>query len=185
MNKDQVLEITKVELGKILDLIGITSEVSYEFGDNSSDDFIVINAAIKGEDLGFMIGNHGRHLQSFQDVLNMIVRTQVWKDDETTKFIITVDAGDYRKQKMDRVERLAMQKADDARILGEPVDLVPMSPAERRVVHTVLGRFDDVRTESQGEGWNRFVRIVPVSEKDLGITSETEDNLEHEEDSQE
>ena len=185
MDKNRILEIAQQENAKLLSLIGITNEVDYNLTDNSEDDFVVVEVSIKGEDLGFMIGNHGRHLQAYQSVLNLIVRNIVWKEDENFKFVITVDAGDYRKQRMNKVEQTALQKADDARILGEPVDLMPMSPAERRVVHTVLGKFDDVKTESHGEGYDRFVRILPVSEKDLGIMSETEDNLENEEDSQE
>ncbi|HRI05591.1 MAG TPA: R3H domain-containing nucleic acid-binding protein [Candidatus Dojkabacteria bacterium] len=185
MDKNRVLEIAQKETEKLLDLVGVNPEVEYNLADNSNDEFVVIGVSIKGEDLGFMIGNHGRHLQAFQSVLNLIVRNIVWKEDENFKFVITVDAGDYRKQRMNKVEQTALQKADDARILGEPVDLMPMNPAERRVVHTVLGKFDDIKTESHGEGRDRFVRILPVSEKDLGITSETEDNLENEEDSQE
>ncbi|MBI2357295.1 KH domain-containing protein [Candidatus Dojkabacteria bacterium] len=185
MNKDTILDLAKKHTSKLLELIGITSDVDYGFAPNSTDEFVVVEVSIKGEDLGFMIGNHGRHLQAFQSMLSMLVRNEVWKEDDNVKFVITVDAGDYRKQRMSRIETLAMQKADDARILGEPVDLMPMNSAERRVVHTVLGMFDDVKTESHGEGRDRFVRILPASEKDLGIVSETEDNLENEEDSQE
>lgn len=185
MNNDRLLEIVKEEGSKLLELIGINSEVEYKFGDGSTDEFVVVDVAIKGDDLGFMIGNHGRHLQSLQDMLNMVVRNRVWKEDENFKFVVTVDAGDYKKQKMDRVERIAMQKADDARILGEPVELPPMSPAERRVVHTVLGKFDDIKTESHGEGFERYVTIIPVSDNELGLNEETEDNIENEEDSQE
>jgi hypothetical protein len=51
-----------------------------------------------------------------------------------------------------------------------------MDASDRRVVHTVLGKFDDIKTESFGEDRERFVRISPLSEKALGIASETGDN---------
>ncbi|KKR05499.1 MAG: Single-stranded nucleic acid binding R3H domain protein [candidate division WS6 bacterium GW2011_GWF2_39_15] len=185
MSRDNILELVKKETAKLLDLIGIAPEVAYTFADNSTDEFVVVDVSIKGDDLGFMIGNQGRHLQAFQSLLCMIVRTQLWKEEDQTRFIVTVDAGDYRKQKVDRIERIAMQKADDARILGEPVDLMPMSPADRRVVHTVLGKFDDIKTESHGEGWDRYVRIVPVTEEELGIVPESGDNADDAHESEE
>lgn len=188
MNKDRVLEITQEEVGKIFQLIGISNEVEYsasEVGEDGGEKSVIINVSVKGEDLGFMIGNHGRHLQSLQTLVTMVVRNIVRKEDENLRLVVLVDVGGYREQQNDRVERIAMQRADDARILGEPVDLMPMSASERRVVHTSLGRFDDIKTESYGEGRDRYVRITPISEKDLGIVSQTEDNADNEEEAQE
>ena len=79
----------------------------------------------------------------------------------------------YRGERNDKIEKIALQKADDARILGESIDLPPMKPYDRRVVHMVLQKFDDISTESQGEGRDRYVRIVPTSEADLGLMEET------------
>jgi hypothetical protein len=64
---------------------------------------------------------------------------------------------------------MATRAADDARILGEPIDMEPMSAAQRRVVHMVLAKFDDIQTESFGEGRDRYVQVKPVSEEDLGL----------------
>jgi len=62
---------------------------------------------------------------------------------------------------------MALQKADDARILGEPIELEPMSPSDRRVVHMALQVFDDIKTESVGEGNDRRVKIIPISDKEI------------------
>jgi hypothetical protein len=45
-----------------------------------------------------------------------------------------------------------------------------MKPYDRRVVHVALKKFDDIRTESFGEGRDRHIRIIPKTEEDLGIT---------------
>ena len=57
---------------------------------------------------------------------------------------------------------MALQKADDARLLGEEIELSPMKPSDRRVVHLALAGFKDIETESVGEGRDRRVVIKPV-----------------------
>jgi hypothetical protein len=48
-----------------------------------------------------------------------------------------------------------------------------MKPYDRRVVHMTLQKFDDIKTESFGEGRDRHVRIIPESEADLGLMNST------------
>lgn len=171
MKPEKILDITKEQVEKLKDLLGVDATVECSLS-NGEDGFVVVNVVFKGEDLGYMIGNRGLHLQALQYILSNIVRGIVRKEDEEAKLAIMVDVGGYREQRNEKIERLAMQKADDARILGEPVDLLPMSASDRRVVHAVLGKFDDIKTESFGDGFDRYVRITPVSEKDLGVAVE-------------
>lgn len=171
MKADKVLDITKEEVLKIKDLLGVEAEVECELEDGD-EGYVVVSVTFKGDDLGYMIGNRGLHLQALQYILSNIVRGKVRKEDEEAKVTVLVDVGGYRQQRNDKIERLAMQKADDARILGESVDLLPMSAGDRRTVHSVLSKFDDIKTESFGEGRDRYVRITPVSEKDLGVDME-------------
>jgi predicted RNA-binding protein Jag len=60
-----------------------------------------------------------------------------------------------------------MEKADDARILGEVIDLPPMKASDRRVVHMTLQVFDDVRTESVGDDRDRHIRIIPTNQRKI------------------
>ena len=118
----------------------------------------IINISFEGEDLGYMIGNHGRHLDSLQYMVSLFLRK---KFEEDMHFIVMVDVSGYREERNSKIESIALRKADDARLLGEPVDLKPMKPSDRRIVHMVLQKFDDITTESQGEGLDRYVRIIP------------------------
>ena len=61
-----------------------------------------------------------------------------------------------------QIERVAMRKADEAAKRGRPVQLTPMTPAERKIVHLALRGRDDVVTASQGREPNRSVVISPV-----------------------
>jgi spoIIIJ-associated protein len=184
MDAKTLKKIATKETEKLQDLLMVDAEltVTVEDGDEGMQ---VITVSFGGEDLGYMIGSHGRHLMSLQYILGNIIRKQVMEEDKEAKIAVLVDVGGYREQQKEKVERLALQKADDARILGEPIDLMPMNASDRRVVHTVLGKFDDIKTESFGEDRERFVRITPLTEKELGITSETEDNESGEEEESE
>ena len=46
----------------------------------------------------------------------------------------------------------------------EPIELDPMIPSERRIVHMTLADHDHVSTHSEGEGSNRRVIVAPKAE---------------------
>lgn len=182
MEKGKVLEIVKKEVDILSEMMMIDATVEYSTEDGE-DGFLVIKVVFDGEDLGYMIGNRGAHLQAFQYILSSMVKTQIRKEtqEEEIKLAILVDVGGYRAQRNEKIERLALQKADDARILGEPVDLLPMSAGDRRTVHSALGKFDDIKTESFGEGRDRYVRITPLKEEEIGVKLEANEDASTEE----
>ena len=129
----------KKQLDILLELMGIDAE--YDIEEEKVSDTTYIKVSFKGENLGYLIGGHGKHLDSLQYVLSLIVRKELGEDSE---YRILLDVCDYRKERDEKLEKFAMQKADDARILGEPIDLPPMKASDRRVVHIVLEKFDDI-----------------------------------------
>lgn len=170
-------KVVKKELDTLLSLLGI--EAGYDFKTEEVEDTTYFKASFTGENLGYLIGNHGKHLESLQYILSMMLRSKL---PEGTKYRLILDVCGYKEEKSKKIERLALQKADDARILGEAVELEPMSPADRRVVHVALQVFDDIKTESVGEGLDRRVKIIPLSEKDIISSDKEEENEEeHEE----
>lgn len=168
MSEKEITKIVDKEVGKFIDLSGV--DATYDCEISEVDGVTNIDVYFEGENLGYMIGNHGRHLDSLQYILQLLIKRAV--DDEEFKFRLTLDIADYRKDRNSKIEQIALQKADDARILGESVDLPPMKPYDRRVVHIVLQQFEDIQTESFGEGRDRYVRIVPSSEEELGLMDE-------------
>jgi spoIIIJ-associated protein len=157
------------EIGKFISLSGV--DATYDLNIEEVDGVTHVKVSFEGDNLGYMIGNHGRHLDSLQYILQLIIRREV--DEEDFDFRLIIDVSGYRKERNQKIEQIALQKADDARILGESVDLVPMKPYDRRVVHMTLQKFDDIKTESFGEGRDRHVRIIPESEADLGLMNST------------
>jgi spoIIIJ-associated protein len=74
-----------------------------------------------------------------------------------------VDVNNYRKERENLIIELARAAARKAVITKEPVSLPIMNAYERRLVHTELATRPDVKTESIGEGKNRYV-VVKIIE---------------------
>jgi len=169
-------DIIKKELDTLLSLIDIDAQ--YDLNVEESNGIKYIKISFNGENLGYLIGNHGKHLESLQYVFSLILRK---KFEEGTEYRVLMDVGGYKEERNKKIERMALQKADDARILGEPIELEPMSPSDRRVVHMALQVFDDIKTESVGEGNNRRVKIIPISDKEILKGSDDTDSDDKEE----
>ena len=69
-----------------------------------------------------------------------------------------VDVNGYYEQQMERVRSGARMLAQRARLFKHDVEMVPMSPYERLVVHELFAEDPEIVTESEGEG--KFRHIV-------------------------
>ncbi len=158
MKDKDILKIVDQEVSTLCELLTVecVKESSIEDG-NEGEKYIKV--VFSGDDLGYMIGNRGRHLDSLQFMLQVILGRKLPED---TVFKVFVDVGGYREEKDKKLEEMALQKADDVRILGEEVELPAMKPSDRRIVHIALERFDDITTESRGEGMDRHIVIMPL-----------------------
>ena len=157
MKDKAILKIVKKEVDELVKLLDIDCKHEVEIEDGEEERKI-IKISFEGENLGYMIGNHGRHLDSLQYVMSLLLRKRFKED---FYFIVMLDVSGYRKERISKIEEIALRKADDARLLAEDVDLEAMKPSDRRIVHMILQQFDDITTESQGEGRDRYVRISP------------------------
>jgi spoIIIJ-associated protein len=117
-----------------------------------------IVASFRAADLGLLIGRHGQTIDAIQYLANAIVH----RDVEGTRKSIVVDAGGYRERRTATLEALAVRSAERAVSNGDPVELEPMSPIERKVVHVRLQDFPGVETRSEGTEPNRYVVVVPA-----------------------
>jgi len=169
MNNKDLSKIVDGEIGKFISLSGV--DTTYDLNIEEVEGTTQVDVSFEGDNLGYMIGNHGRHLDSLQYILQLIIRRKVGEED--FNFRLTLDVSGYREERDAKIREIALQKADDARILGESIDLPAMKPYDRRVVHMTLQKFDDLKTESYGEGRDRYVRIIPDSEEDLDLMKPT------------
>jgi spoIIIJ-associated protein len=75
---------------------------------------------------------------------------------------VLVDAEGYTARREDSLAAMAQRLGQQAIADNKIITFEPMSPRDRRVVHLALVKFPGVTTQSQGEGADRRVQIIPV-----------------------
>jgi len=115
-----------------------------------------VYAEIEGPDCGTVIGKRGQTLDSVQYLTSLVVNKG--KSGYTRTII---DAEGYRKKRELTLEKLAVRLADKVMNTGRSVRLEPMNPYERKVIHSVLQKYDGVVTRSEGKEPYRRVIIEP------------------------
>lgn len=111
-------------------------------------------------DTSIVIGKRGEALDAVQYLTCMYVN----KDNEDFHRIV-VDCENYREKRTDNLKKMAEKLAEKATETGRRVQLDPMNPYERRIIHAELQKNDQVTTESRGTDPNRFVVIYPKNRK--------------------
>jgi spoIIIJ-associated protein len=112
---------------------------------------------LDGPDKARAIGRDGQVLEALQHLV-----VSAGANAGLARDRIVVDVGDYRRRREDKVREDAHRLAEETASTQTPRDFEPMSPRERRLVHMVVSQIPGVRTESVGEGEDRFVRLVPT-----------------------
>ena len=81
---------------------------------------------------------------------------------------ISFDCKNQRSIRLQELRMAASVAAEKVRQTGTPFHFAPMSSRERRIVHLALRDQTDLRTESDGEGFNRCVVLYPADYKSVG-----------------
>ena len=115
----------------------------------------LIDVELKGDDMGVLIGKRGQTLDSLQYLTNLAVN----KNSESY-YKVKVDTEDYRKRRKDTLENLAKNIAYKVKRTKRSVELEPMNPFERRVIHSALQNDKFVTTHSEGEEPYRHVVVT-------------------------
>ena len=110
---------------------------------------------IVGNDMGLLIGRKGETLNALQFIAGLMVNR---KREEKMRIILDVE--DYRKKREQSLEALALRLSEKVKQTQKNVIMRPMSPQERRIVHTVLQEDPQLSTYSMGEEPNRKVVIA-------------------------
>jgi predicted RNA-binding protein Jag len=108
------------------------------------------------DDLAILIGKHGAML----DALTAIVNAMMHRG-ESEGLFFAVDVEGYRSRRIATLRSIAQRGADRALREGVAIELSPMPPSERRIIHLTLAEHPALATESTGSGINRRVVIVP------------------------
>ena len=101
-----------------------------------------------------LIGKKGKNLDALQLLVNIYAGRQGREDVR-----IILDTENYRIHREESLVRLAYTVADRVRDNRSSILLAPMTPFDRRLIHTTLSDIADVETKSEGEGLYKQVRV--------------------------
>jgi spoIIIJ-associated protein len=110
--------------------------------------------AISAPDAHVLIGPNGEHLRAMNILAHKIVEQR--HGEEAANFLI--DINNYHEAQMEKVRDNARMLPQRARLFKHDVEMSPMSPYERLVVHELFAEDPEIKTESAGEG--KFRHIV-------------------------
>ena len=133
----------------------------------STKDILAIT--IKGEDASFIIGHRGESLDNLQYLCLLVANKKT-----RFKKKLIIDAEGYREIRSEALNSLALKLAQKCINTNRAVELEPMNPFERRLIHTALQENENVTTTSAGADPCRYVVIHPVkTEKHSNAVVET------------
>jgi len=141
----------------LLDYMGFPGEVDVLRAGKENGTTTLAMAVVDGESMGALIGRRGETLQAFQFISQLLVNRRLghW-----TRVLLDIEG--YRSRRERYLKDTALRAAERAMRYRDSVELDPMIPSERRIVHLTLATHEYVTTHSEGEGDNRRVIVEPT-----------------------
>ena len=148
---DEPVDRVRAVLERIVDELDVDGSVEV----SEEEDEII--GRVDGEDLGLLIGRRGQTI----DAVQLLCYRAAFQGRPDRKRV-TVDAAGYRERRRDAVEGQADRAAERALKSGNEIELEPMTPSERRVVHQHLKERAGIETFSEGDEPERCVVVAPL-----------------------
>lgn len=120
----------------------------------------IIRINVDTDEASLLIGWHGETMNALQHIIKSLLWSQGAMDQP---FFLIVDTDGYKKRQEENVIDIAEERARGLNKDNSEAVLPPMSPYFRRIIHLHFAEnpdFDDVKTESTGEGELRQVKLV-------------------------
>lgn len=153
MKDTEVIKKSDQIVSKLVDMLSVECEkkIAMEVDD---DEEKYLKISIEGDDVGSLIGYRGKTLNAIQ----LIVSQMIARDLED-RIRVLVDVNNYRERRKEYLQSLGRKAAAQAQENNQSVELPPLSPYERRIIHMSLKDVDGVETESEGEGRDRHIVV--------------------------
>ena len=147
---EEIKDDKKEKVNEVLNTIA--NCMGLNINSDIKEDEDVIKVDINGENLGLIIGHKGENLDALQLLTSVIVnKTGDYKR-------IELDVQNYREKRKETLIHLAHKKARDVIKYGKNITLEPMTPYERRIIHTALQ--DDAKVVTTSIGTEPFRKVV-------------------------
>lgn len=112
--------------------------------------------SFQGFDLPLLLGHNAELLDAVQYIARRAFASAV-----ASGLQIDCDAGGYREARRQELELMAQKAAERVKLTKVPFVFDPMNAQDRRIIHTALVDAEGIKTESEGEGQTRRVKVLP------------------------
>lgn len=147
-NKEEIVSYIQ----KIVHSMGFdTAVVNFEEEGNRNYTLRITNV----DNSSLLIGKRGNTLNSLQ-----VLAENFAKRYTRNYYRINVDCDEYRENRKETLEELAINMAKKSKKLGKPIELEPMTSSERKIIHNALKDIKNVETESVGQDPHRYLIIT-------------------------
>lgn len=147
--KQESVELVKDYVMQIVAAMGYEASAEIFYKNNSE---VIIN--ISSAEASRIIGKRGQVLNSLQ-VLAQNYFNQLEKGFTT----ITLDIENYREKRRETLQNLALNMSKKAIATGKPVKFEPMPNYERKIMHQMLAKIENIETYSEGREPHRYLVI--------------------------
>lgn len=137
-------------------MVGLLLRLDPAYSVDIAQEENLFRVEILGGDSGRVIGREGKTLQSLEFIVNVAMAKHFGP-----AYRVVLDAAGYRRRNEERIRRIASDAALQVEVSGQPIELPPMRPSERRLIHVMLKQHPKVTTTSVGEGEERHVVVLP------------------------
>lgn len=152
MNREQSVEFAKEYVANILSFFEVNVTVTSSVEDD------VIELSVPPTDINsLLIGRNAETLRSLQFLVSTVLRN---KNADLTR--VNLDIADYKKQRAERLAQQARVWIEEVRKSGTS-HIERLNAADRRIVHQVATEYSDIKTFSDGEGFERSITISQAS----------------------
>ena len=148
---DEPVERVRAILERVVEALDVAASIEVD------EDGEQIVGRVDGEDVGLLIGRRGQTI----DAVQLLCYRAAFRGRQDRKRVV-VDAAGYRERRREAVERQAERAAERATKTGKEIELEPMTPTERRIVHQHLKDRSGIETFSEGEEPERCVIVAPL-----------------------
>jgi spoIIIJ-associated protein len=115
-----------------------------------------IYVELDGPDAPLLTARNAELMHSLEHIAARILRLEQPDFDR-----ISFDSRGFKAIRAREIRLTADTAAERVRESGSPFAFAPMNSRERRMLHLALKDFEDLRTESSGEGFERHIVLYP------------------------
>lgn len=146
--KDDIINYVKEYIDNFANGLNVKINKEVKFQDD------ILKIVLVSDNNSILIGKEGRTLEAIQTLLKNSIKNQ-----SGLNIKINLDASNYKAKKQKNLEYEIKKIAKDVLKTHIEVKLDPMNSYDRRCVHNVVSKFENLKSISFGESPNRYVVI--------------------------